>query len=787
MAIAYVGAGAPVGVDGSTVSAISIPYPSGYAATNLLLLFVTTDSFEDPITPTGWSHLMEMSVGRPTTSPFAPYPTTNVYYRIATGSEGTSLVLVLPTAAWPDGSPFTTAVIMAYSGTDQTSPIGEFGSLSTKSTVAAQSHQTLVTSSDGEWMITVRSSSAQSVAMTFTVSGGTNISRVNALDNQSELSMGIFDSNGPLAAGTQTTRITTSSASPTFGSNMGAFTLRAPTPSIAQAPLATAEGTAYGAAVEIQNGEWNSCGEHPQYTFAIDWGGDGDFTTPGDDVTGDILDATVTIAYGRDDDRQLSPPKTGSAAFSLINVDRKYSPDNPAGELYGDLDPARQCKGTVEFAGTEYPLMFQRVDDFTVHADMDNRTVDFTFLDGLNLLSGETLSTGVLSGQRTGTLINYILDQINWSGGRDIDPGVTVVPWWYVDGTDALTAVNDLVKSDGPPAIAYVAPDNTFVFRDRHHRILNSDSVSVQATFSGNALMDCTAGAVTGLEFTAPFDYETGWKNIVNYVTFTVSERAPSTSPTAVWSSDSTISLSTGQSRVITASGSDPFVNAIVPVAGVDYVLTGSGTADIQLLRTSGVSTTLVITAVGAPITISGLQLRAQAISVRNTVTVTQTDAGSIAAHGTKSYGDDAPWAGVNDAFAVAEAILLRYSRRLPTVSLRITAKDPAHFVQLVSRRISDRIHIVNGEMGIDDDYFIENVSHTIQRMNNDNGAPPVHAVVFGCEKETVVTSNPFRFDVRGAGFDDGVFDQVGSSDPATVFVFGDVTRGIFDFGTFGL
>lgn len=948
MAIAFVATGATVAVNtASSGHSTAVPLPVGYAAGELLLMTVTTDSVTGPTTPTGWQRLFGIQVGTPTDTPYAPYPTTTVYYKIATGSEGVSVVVPTPSATWPAGSPYMIAVVVAYSGTDQTSPIGEWSTASTVSPAASQAHPIITTSVTGEWLVTIRAVSTNNHAPTFTVSGGTNAERADFTDGFNELAMAVYDSNGSLTAGAQTQRTTLASTIADFGSNLISLALRVPTPSVALAPLATAVGTAYDAFVQTVNGPWELCATMPRYTFAVDWSGDGSLTLPGavlnadpyfssltnwsaanatialstdlasvagttlklttaagsapharaeldtvvagnsyqvrawlyapaaipnnvqvninwyspgptiistssstsqtmvpgqwtlfdatftapptavfgaalftvtgtpgagyvlyadssiladpaaagsysnpspvDDVTQDILDGGVSIAYGRDDSRQLSPPKIGNASFALINKDRVYSPENENGPLFGDLDPARECRGTAVFAGVTYPLMFQRVDDYTVHADMDNRTVDFTFLDGLNLLSGFILSTDVQSGQRTGALINYVLDLVGWTGGRDIDPGATVVPWWWVEGTDAMTAVNDLVKSDGPPAVAYVAPDNTFVFRDRHHRLLDERSVNVQATFSGTKLMDCTSAAVTGMEFTAPFDYETGWKNIVNSVAFTVSERAPDTVLEAVWSSDAAITLSTGQTATITASGGDPFIDAVIPVSGTDYVLTGAGVAQIQMSRDSGQAVVLTILAIGAPITITGLQLRARSIAVRNTVTVTATDAGSIASHGQKSYTDTAPWAGSNDAFAVAESILLHYAKRRPTVSLRIAAKNGAHLVQILSRTISDRIHIVNGEMGIDDDFFIENVSHSINRMNNENSQPPVHSVIFGCEKEVFVTANPFRFDTRGAGFDQGVFDQTGSSDPATVFVFGDVTRGVFDFGTFGL
>lgn len=505
---------------------------------------------------------------------------------------------------------------------------------------------------------------------------------------------------------------------------------------------------------------------------------------PGDDVTDDIVSQT-TVTYGRDQERQLSPGSIGNAAFSVNNSSRRYSPENTVSPLYGNLDPARPAVFRVSWSGINYPLFVGRVDDFNIKVDRGDRTVDFTFLDGLALLQGVKLSTGVYRSLRTGDVVNTILDLAGWTGGRDVDKGATIINFWWAEGIDALTAIQDLVKSEGPPAIAYVGPDGTFIFRDRHHRLQRAQSSSVQATFTASAV-DCTASPPpSGFNFTKPFTYVHGWRDIVNSVVFDVSERAVDALPTPVWTSENTYSLGIGESLEISVSGSDPFINAITPVSGTDYTTSGAGVPVFTLDRTSGASVKITAIAVGGGVVLTGLQLRAQAIPVVRSVKITKEDTGSISAHGEKTYPDQAPWANANDATAIANMILLHYANRRPTVQMRIVTEDPSHFVQVLSRTISDRIHIKNDEMGLDDDFFIERVTHTISRRNM-TGRAPVHAVVLGCEKQLDTSANPFRFDVRGSGFDQGVFDPIQSDDSTTVFTFDHPSQGQFDLGIFG-
>jgi hypothetical protein len=229
------------------------------------------------------------------------------------------------------------------------------------------------------------------------------------------------------------------------------------------------------------------------YTVAVDWAGDGDFEDPYDIVTADVLArGAVTFQYGRDQARQLAPPKVGTLAMTLCNADRIYSPENPDSPIGDDMSPAAPVKVQTVYEDVVYPLFTGRVDDLDVHPDRGDRSIDITALDLLSLLQGVKISTELYQSQRTGTLIGVILDAVGWTGPRDLDLGATFVPWWWLDETDAFSALQDLIASEGPPSIAYAGPDGTFIFRDRHHRLLRAASLTSQATFTADAAGECS-------------------------------------------------------------------------------------------------------------------------------------------------------------------------------------------------------------------------------------------------------------------------------------------------------
>lgn len=777
---------ADVSVSGSPQS---INLPAGHVANDWLLMTIVTDDNTGPSsTPSGWSFLASYNPGASTTVPYSGKPHVWLYHRIDNGSLGASVSVDFNTGAWPGGDPYVLAWITAYTGVDTTAPVELVQGSSTTSTTAAQAHPQLTTAVANDWLITFRAVGADT-AKTFTESVGTDVERVDDSHGSAAApSAALYDSNLALTAGLQTQRTTTSSATVEYGSVMVSIAIKPASSASAVTVIPQTAMISFAAkapTVTSQVGPWDLCGASgvPAYAFKIDWNADGDFNDPNEDITNDEID-TISITYGRDQERQLSPGAVGSASCRLTNASRTYSPEYAASPLSGNLDPARDAKFEVVWASTTFPLFRGKIDDYDISSDFEDRSVSFSFLDGLALLQGVKLSTGVYQSLRTGDVINVILNEAGWTGARDIDLGSTVVKFWWAEGTDALSAVQDIVKSEGPPAVAYVAPDGTFVFRDRHHRLQNTASVTSQATFAAESF-DCNAPSVTGFNIAKPFKYSHGWRDIVNTVTFEVSDRAVSADVQAVWSSDDSIVLSIGQSVTIDVSGSDPFINAITPVSGTDYTFTGAGTVTVGLNRTSGASAQVTFTAIGGGVVITNMQLRAQPIPVTNTVKITRSDTASISAHGERSYPDSAPWANANDAEAIANTILLHYANRRPSVQLRVVTSDPAHFLQVVGRTISDRIHIKNDEMGIDDDFFIERVTHTIQRINQ-VGKPPVHSVIFGCEKVLSLSSNPFTFDVRGRGFDEGVFDPITADNASTVFIFDHPTQGKFDTGLFG-
>jgi hypothetical protein len=134
-----------------------------------------------------------------------------------------------------------------------------------------------------------------------------------------------------------------------------------------------------------------------------------------------------------------------------------------------------------------------------------------------------------------------------------------------------------------------------------------------------------------------------------------------------------------------------------------------------------------------------------------------------------------AKWAGVHDAEAIADLIVGQRAERLPTVEVRFSqSKIPVRMAQQYGRDLSDRIHLVETETGVDQDFFVEQIRHRV-------AGGGFTETVFGMERAAVQPAGVFTFDDPDRGFDDGVFGSPGLDDPATLFIFDQAGHGFND------
>lgn len=458
-------------------------------------------------------------------------------------------------------------------------------------------------------------------------------------------------------------------------------------------------------------------------------------TGPGEDVTSRTLHrAGIKLQYGRDQARSESPIRPGQGSFQLDNFTRDYSPDNASSPLFGNLFPGRTVQIRAHHNSASYTLLRGSLEDYTIDPNLASRSVSFTCIDALGELQQRTVSTAVYQGARTGTAIGAVLDAAGWTAARDLDSGATVFPFWWAEGINALDAVKKILAAEGMGSIAYVGSEGEFVFRDRLHRSIRTASNTVQATFD----------SIAEPAIDQRLSYDVGWRDIFNYATCDITELIVDNDATVVYSDGATRNISTGQSQTINVNSSVAFVDAITPVLDTDY-LVQSGSVTVSLSRTSGQAVTITITAVSTA-SVVGMQLRAYKLSTNRTVKVVSQDATSIARYRLRTITVDAPFIGVNDAQAILDKLILARKDRLPIVAIGLVNANDTRIAQMLSRDLSDRVHLDIPEADIDSDFFIERIEHQISADK--------HVTTFGCEKafDAVTASELFILDSATQG-----------------------------------
>jgi hypothetical protein len=498
------------------------------------------------------------------------------------------------------------------------------------------------------------------------------------------------------------------------------------------------------------------------WTVSIDWNNDGLFTGPGENITSRVLDdqTRVTVTYGRDQNRALSPIRVGEAGFQLNNLSGDYYPHKTTSPLYGNVLPARRAMIQAVLNAVTYTPFRGTTDDFLLRLG-PQASVDVTCVDGLSSLRGSPVTTPMYQGLRTGQALHVILDAIGWPAGlRDIDAGATVMPYWWLDDADAFEAAMELIDSEGPPALITCDASGNIVFRDRHHRSVRPRSITSQATWYSK---------LNEPMFSEPAEFDHGWKEIVNVVSFEVPVRAPGGTLEVVWSAPSRITLAAGETLNVTAKGSTPFFGALTPVADVDY--TASGTVTVSMERTSGESTVVALTAPSGVAYVEGLQVRGYLLPEVTKVVVSGVDA-STAKYGRRtSVNLKAPkWAGIYDTQAIVALILSQRAERTPTIKVTMVGDGGARQLQQLTRDLSDRIRLVGYDMGYDENCFIEQISHSVTQGGAD------HRTTFGLEEAPAQTTGAFILGTSLLGT--GVLGRRGFADPDRIFTLGSATNG---------
>ena len=507
------------------------------------------------------------------------------------------------------------------------------------------------------------------------------------------------------------------------------------------------------------------------YRVKVDWANIGDLAFAGtyDNVIEDVLsEPGISVSgLGRDQARGLSPPQQQTLDVTLKNLSGRYSSENASSPIAGSILPGRTVRVTVMRGdlstwndatatwndsvvwwngNVESNLFTGGIEDVTEDPGYGRQSVSIHAAGRLSRLRNLYVSTPLYQNITTGEAMGSLLVAAGlgtaeyWIDPDCIDNGRQLA-YWYVDGTDAMTAALQLWATEGYSASLEEDSDGVINFFGRNYRTLATRSQESQATFHD------TAGSL----FHVGIRVRPGIRDVINYpYVEQVIQREAATLGT-MWTYNESFTLNSAGGGTIIARTSEPFLHATTPVVTTDFTLS-AGTVSVSLTRTSGKSTDIVFSGGTPSAIVSNLALRGSLFAVAGTIQATSLiDAtNSQAIYGVRQYALDA-WEGLEptDAVSLCDGIVLAYQTPRTIVEVDVINADENHLAEIFDRLTGDRIRVVDTQSGIDLDLTIEQISHRVQ-------AGRIHTVTFGCEK--VVEADWALYDVDLYGI--GVFGQ---------------------------
>ena len=472
-----------------------------------------------------------------------------------------------------------------------------------------------------------------------------------------------------------------------------------------------------------------------KYTLKIDWDDDNVFTGTGEDVSSRLIQLEWQV--GRDYASQLIGVSLAGRLIAILdNTSGDYSSYNTSSPLAGNLIPGHKVQlqgGSGSFPYT-FPIVFNDKPQWTGFLieleplpKMDGR--DLVKLEAwgpLGWLNEEDVELAMATSKATGTAIGDILDEVSWpAADRDIDVGQTTMDRFWLNEQKTLTGLRLVERTES--GFLREKKDGVIRFEDRHAR-LKSPHTTSQATFSD------TTGAARTYSRTRRPDNDASLFNRfpLDMQTYTVGASA------LLWTlaesgADSPL-FAPGESKTVWArfpnpdSATDAFaVDAWTTlVENTDYEANtesgGGGTdksSDFAIVETKlGNAMKMVVTYSGTPAAyLTLLQAQGTPILRNDPIRVEAFNAASQNTHGKRTYEPRDQF--IPDSVegqAWCDFNLSMYKDPIPIIEIVVTANiSHSHLVEVLTRDISDRVTLVCNELGINEDFFIEFMKHTVR------------------------------------------------------------------------
>ena len=360
----------------------------------------------------------------------------------------------------------------------------------------------------------------------------------------------------------------------------------------------------------------------------------------------------------------------------------------------------------------QYDLFYGFIEEIIPHPHLSEQDCIITAVDGLDFLSRHDMATALYKNAYTGVIHSYILDDALWNQDmRLLDDGQDTVPYWYGHDVKARFAQEEI--DDSEQGFSYIDGAGHFRFEDRHHRS-SAEHQTPQGSF------DNTMAYIT---------YSLNPRTVYNIIKTTVTPWSLQ-SIQELWRLQETPSIPAGETFTWWAEaaygGSSVFVDAWTTInsGATDYTANSlsSGGGDNETGNTTVTMTKFAKTAkieilnnAGHLIYVTLLKARGTYYDNLTKVTRKAEDSSSQSAYQKRTLDINGKYmTSADKASDLVTYAIGKYKDPRAELSMTITNKDTTNLIQILSREISDRITVDNDKLGVNGDFFIDHMEHSI-------------------------------------------------------------------------
>lgn len=480
----------------------------------------------------------------------------------------------------------------------------------------------------------------------------------------------------------------------------------------------------------------------PVMTVDVSFDGSGEFDEAIDALRDRLVAGTLYTSIGRDEAIPGGRPKTPEFGWQSHNEDRELSNFLASSPRYRLMRPGKPARVTMtggsagwdDDLGWDGPWFWEGAATVTVgtgpiksprqSSALGDKIVNFTASGRSARLLDTKISTPLYQNIRTDQAIGHILDAVGWpAAARDLAVGDTTLSFWWLDDAEPLTALIELLDTEGVPAAMYERGDGVWVFQNRNWRTTAYRSVNSQAVFFddrvvGTVLWDDNVeydgawpwGDPVSLLAHSGIEDDPLYDEIFNAAAMTVKRRVVQ-SAKKVWEYGESLVLTAAETVDVPFTTSDPCSSYTAPASGTDYTVSAGalsgtptvieGNAQRGVIRfVAGGSGATVI-----GVTSNGPQLRATPAEVVREIPVTHSvdTTDSVAENDgvVRQYAITAraeiPQA---TAIAICDAIVAHYQHQRSRIHLTVKNIDVHHLVFQLWLDVSDRITAISSQLG---------------------------------------------------------------------------------------